>query len=82
MTLRQKEYLSIGMGLAGGVLGLIGSQIGAGWTPLTMAGLALIIVALVLRFAWHRCPYCSSYLGRHWERSCPSCGRWIDYDAK
>ncbi len=82
MTLRQKEYLSIGIGLAGGVTGLIGSRMGEGWTPLTVTGLAVVIAALVLRYAWHRCPHCGAYMGRHWERSCPGCGKWIDYDAK
>ena len=82
MTLRQKEYLSIGLALAGAAVGITGSQLEEGWTPLTVAGLAVVIFALVLRFVWHRCPHCRAYLGRHWETFCPSCGKRIDYDAE
>lgn len=80
MSLKQKEYLSIDLGLAGAVVGIIGSQLGTGWTPLTVAGLTVVIAALALRFAWHRCPHCGAYLGRHWAECCPRCGKRINYD--
>ena len=82
MTLRQKEYLAIGLALGGAVLGLLGARGSTGWTPVTVIAMVIVLTGLALRLKWHRCPSCGKYLGRHCPQFCPNCGSHIEYDEK
>lgn len=45
---------------------------------LIVAGLLLLIVALVLHFTYYRCPHCGRFLDRSTGAYCPYCGKKME----
>ena len=45
---------------------------------LIVAGLLLLIVALVLHFTYNRCPHCGRFLDRSTGAYCPYCGKKME----
>lgn len=83
MTLRQKSLVSTLILLAGLICFLVGvSSRSPVWRAVMLAGCGVMGGGVYLKGRWARCPYCGAYLGRHWVKFCPDCGKRIDYDAK
>lgn len=61
---------------AGAVLALGGALVQS--ALLIVAGLLLLIVALVLHFTYYRCPHCGRFLDRSTGAYCPYCGKKME----
>ncbi len=46
---------------------------------ITLLAIIAVLISLVARFGFYRCPECGRYLGRGFIRYCPRCGAEIDY---
>ena len=76
MSLNQKMYTAIAVGATGLILFLLGRGFAEA------VGLVLLAGMVALNFAWLRCPYCGSWLGKHPGEYCKHCGGKIDWKKK
>lgn len=47
-------------------------------SPLTVAGYVAVAFAVLIEFAFCRCPHCGKNVGRGWGDFCPHCGKPLD----
>jgi hypothetical protein len=50
----------------------------SGKMPVMVVGIAIMLAAFAVRFAFYRCPHCGNYLGRSFGDYCPSCGKELN----
>ena len=77
MTLRQKQYLFIGMFAAGLFLLILTPPV---W--LKVIGFLMALAAIILHRTKIRCLDCGAYIAQINAEYCSSCGKKIDWDAK
>lgn len=73
---RTVRKMVLRLSTAGAVLALGGALVQS--ALLIVAGLLLLIVALVLHFTYYRCPHCSRFLDRSDGEYCPYCGKKME----
>lgn len=73
---RTVRKMVLRLSTAGAVLDLGGALVQS--ALLIVAGLLLLIVALVLHFTYYRCPHCGRFLDRSTGAYCPYCGKKME----
>lgn len=80
LSLRQKRRIIYGLLGLMIVLAILSIVLESSWSDFVVIGGAT--AAIILNFAWWRCPSCGEWLGRDGGEYCRRCGEKIDYDEK